>query len=90
MAVVRDITRRKQVEEALQEQEERFRAIFNSVNEAIFVHDLGNGKILDVNDRMCEMYGYTYKEALRLEVEDLVRVNRRITRSTPLNGWKRP
>ena len=71
VAVVRDITRRKKAEEALQEQEERFRAIFNSVNEAIFVHDLGNGKILDVNDRMCEMYGYAYEEALRLDVEDL-------------------
>ena len=71
VAVVRDITRRKQVEEALQEQEERFRAIFNSVNEAIFVHDLESGTILDVNERMCEMYGYTYEEALRLEVGDL-------------------
>ena len=71
VAVVRDITCRKQAEQALQEQEERFRAIFNSVSEAIFVHDLENGNILDVNDRMCEMYGYTYEEALRLDVEDL-------------------
>jgi PAS domain S-box-containing protein len=71
VAVVRDITRRKKAEEALQEQEERFRAIFNSVNDAIFVHDLESGTILDVNERMCEMYGYTYEEALRLNVEDL-------------------
>jgi PAS domain S-box-containing protein len=71
VAVVRDITRRKKAEEALQEQEERFRAIFNSVNDAIFVHDLESGTILDVNERVCEMYGYTYKEALRLNVEDL-------------------
>jgi two-component system, cell cycle sensor histidine kinase and response regulator CckA len=71
VAVVRDITRRKKAEEALQEQEERFRAIFNSVNEAIFVHDIENGKILDVNERVCEMYGYTYEEALWLDVESL-------------------
>jgi PAS domain S-box-containing protein len=71
VAVVRDITRRKKAEEALQEQEERFRAIFNSVNEAIFVHDPESGTILDVNDRVCEMYGYTYDEALRLDVGEL-------------------
>jgi PAS domain S-box-containing protein len=71
VAVVRDITRRKKAEEALQEQEERFRAIFNSVNEAIFVHDPESGTILDVNDRMCEMYGYTYDEALGLDVGEL-------------------
>jgi PAS domain S-box-containing protein len=56
--------------EALQESEERFRAIFDSVNDAIFIHDLETGAIVDVNQRMCEMYGFTHEEALRLRATD--------------------
>ncbi len=44
--------------------EENFRTIFNSVNDAIFVHDIATGTIVDVNDRMCEMYRVTRTEAL--------------------------
>jgi len=56
---------------ALRESEERFRMIFNAVNDAIFVHDLDTGAILDVNNGMCEMYGYSCEEARRLDVEAL-------------------
>ena len=56
-------------EEAIRrfESEERFRAIFDSVNDAIFIHDL-DGTILDVNARMCEMFGYTRDEAIPLSI----------------------
>ena len=56
---------------ALYESEERFRTIFNAVNDAIFVHDLDTGAILYVNSGMCEMYGYSREEACRLDVEAL-------------------
>src|SRR6266568_563540 len=46
-------------------------AIFDSVNDAIFVHDLETGAILDVNQRMCEMFGYSYEEALSIKVETI-------------------
>ena len=59
---------RKQAEEALRASEERFRTIFDSVNDAIFVHDRKTGAILDVNRRMCELYGYERDEALRADV----------------------
>ncbi len=48
-----------------------YRAIFDTANDAIFVHDIDTGAILDVNQKMCEMYGYTREEVLRLTVEDL-------------------
>jgi len=64
----RDITERKRAQTALAESEQRFRAIFDCINDAIFVHDPETGTILDVNERMCEMYGYPRQEALRLEV----------------------
>ncbi|MBN1547946.1 MAG: PAS domain S-box protein [Syntrophaceae bacterium] len=66
----RDITDHKQAQEALRKTEAAYREIFNAVNEAIFIHDLRTGEIMDVNNSMLEMYGYTRKEALRLSVED--------------------
>ncbi|MBN1887116.1 MAG: PAS domain S-box protein [Thermoflexales bacterium] len=61
----------RQTAVVLRESEARFRAIFDSVNDAIFVHDLDTGDILDVNAKMCTMYGYTHEEALRIKIEDL-------------------
>jgi len=57
--------------EELQVSEARFRTIFNATGDAIFIHDLESGAILDVNQRMLEMYGYTRQEALQLDVEAL-------------------
>ena len=49
-----------------------YREIFDKANDAIFVHDPETGEILDVNERMCEMHGYTREEALELSVEDIL------------------
>lgn len=64
-------SRLKQAEEAIRESEATYRAIFNAANDAIFVHDMETGDILDVNRKMCEMYGYTREEALKLNAGDL-------------------
>lgn len=66
-----DITERKRAEEKLVKSEANYRAIFDSANDAIFIHDLETGDILDVNKKMCEMYGYTVEEARRVNVEAL-------------------
>ena len=34
--------------------EQHFQAIYDSVNDGIFLQELGTGAILDVNRRMCE------------------------------------
>jgi len=61
-----DITERKRVEEALRRSEENYRTIFDAANDAIFVHDADTGQIIDINQKMCEMYGYTAEEARQL------------------------
>ena len=67
----RDITERRKAEAALRTSEANYRAIFDSASDAIFVHDIRTGEILDVNRRMQEMYGYRCEELKGLSVGDL-------------------
>lgn len=60
--IVHDITERKQTEEALKASEENYHAIFDAVNDGIFIHDLETGEILDINRKSCEMFGYSREE----------------------------
>jgi PAS domain S-box-containing protein len=62
---------REQANEALLESEERYRSIFDGVQDAIFV-ETKDGGILEVNNRACEMYGYPRDEFLSKKVADLV------------------
>jgi PAS domain S-box-containing protein len=66
-----EINERKQAEEALRQSERNYREIYNSANDAIFVHDPKTGNVLDVNESMLRLYGYSREEALRLTLEDL-------------------
>ncbi|WP_301101580.1 EAL domain-containing protein [Propionivibrio sp.] len=71
VGVIADINERKLTEQALLESESRFREIFNTVNDAIIIHDAETGHIIDVNLRMCEMYGFSRAQALAVDVGDL-------------------
>ena len=42
--------------------ERNYREIFNTSSDAIFIHDAANGEILDVNDRMLEIFGFSRAE----------------------------
>ncbi len=68
---LRDITERQRTETALKQSEANYRAIFDVANDAIFVHDLETGAILDSNRRMCEMYGWDRAQICCLNVEEL-------------------
>ncbi len=66
------ITEQKMQNLIIYENERNYREIFNSTNEAIFIHHISDGQILDVNDAMLRMYGFTNKkEALNALVKDL-------------------
>ena len=57
-----DITERKKAEEALMESEERFKTLSNLTFEGILIHD--NGIIVDLNQSLSEMFGYSREEVL--------------------------
>lgn len=62
---------RKLTEDRLQESEKRYRGVFDGVREAIFIEST-DGRILDVSESACKMFGYTRDEMLKMMVYDLV------------------
>ncbi|AYC33382.1 PAS domain S-box protein [Pseudomonas cavernae] len=50
--------------------EASYRAIFDSSEDAIFVHDLDSGVLVDANPKACQAYGYSYAEMLGLTIDD--------------------
>ncbi len=78
IGAVQDITERKRAEQAVRISEESYRAVFNSSNDAIFIHDIETGRILDVNDTTLRLYGYTRDEIRSVNVERL---------SEPVSGF---
>jgi two-component system cell cycle sensor histidine kinase/response regulator CckA len=68
--IARDITERKQVETALQESEEKFRLTFENANIGVCLVDL-EGNLTRVNNKMCEIFGYTKKELEGMTVNSI-------------------
>ena len=71
LTVVRDVTRRKQAEEALRRSEERLRALFEFSPDAIVVTNR-EGKIAEVNAQIEKFFGYARSELLGQPIEILI------------------
>ena len=63
-------TERIKAEKALRESEKKFRTLFDSTNDAIYLHDM-SGSILEVNQVACERMGYTRDEFLKMKQMDI-------------------
>ena len=69
-----EIEARIKIEKSLQKKEERYAQLFNSGNDAVFVHGIGNGgpgKFTEVNDVACMRLGYRREELLRMSPVDI-------------------
>jgi PAS domain S-box-containing protein len=84
--IARDVTERKQVEQALRESEEKYRQLFELESDAIVLIDNETGQILEANTAAAALYGYSREELLRKKNSDLSaepQETRRVTQTTP-------
>jgi histidine kinase len=57
-----DITHHKELEEELERSEKKYRDIFNNIRNPIFVLDAGTLEIIDCNNSVQSVYGYSREE----------------------------
>lgn len=67
----KDLTERRRAEEAVKESERRYRDLFDSASDAIFVRDL-EGNIIEVNQAAATLTGYTLDELSRMNISELL------------------
>jgi PAS domain S-box-containing protein len=70
VGIVRDVTQTKQAEEALSKSEERFRQYF-SLGLVGMAIESPSGEWLEVNEKLCEMIGYTREELMQVHWKDI-------------------
>jgi diguanylate cyclase (GGDEF)-like protein/PAS domain S-box-containing protein len=68
VTVMTDATELRRTERALKESEEKFRSLFESSRDAIYIA-AWDGEFIDVNQAFIELFGYTRDETLKLNAK---------------------
>ena len=69
--IFEDITERKRADDALRESENKYKILFDSAGDAIFVHDAVEARMLAVNQTACERLGYAHAELMSMTIDQL-------------------
>ncbi len=69
-SILNEQRNRKKAEEALRQSEQKFKTLFQTAGDAIFLIEL-NGKIIEANNYASEKFGYTRDEFLHLTILEL-------------------
>ena len=68
---IRDITRRKEMDNALRISESRYRGLFETTKDGILILNFSSGEIEDINPYLAEMLGYTCNELIGQKLKEL-------------------
>jgi len=71
LGIVTDVTERKRMEEALLESQQKFERLFNNNPEAAAFVDV-NDRVLEINPRFTEVFGYSSEETKEKLLDDLI------------------
>ncbi|MEO6789065.1 MAG: PAS domain S-box protein, partial [Chthoniobacteraceae bacterium] len=71
LAMITDITARKNAEAALRKSEERYRELFDANPHPMWVYDLESLRFLAVNNAAIAHYGYSREELLTMTLKDI-------------------
>jgi len=76
LSIIKDISERKKSETELRDSESKFKMLFNSANDAVFVTQLSDeksyGDFIEVNEVACKRLGYSKEEFLQLSPSAIV------------------
>ncbi|MFI5211307.1 MAG: PAS domain S-box protein [Ignavibacteria bacterium] len=75
VAICSDVTEQKRAEESLRSSEEEFRHLFDLAGVGKALTDVQSGKFLRVNDRFCELLGYSFDELSGKTLHELKHIN---------------
>jgi len=70
LIMIRRAIEKSDTEEALRKSENRYRTLFNSASDAIFIHNEA-GEILEVNEIACDRMGYRREKLLEMSILDI-------------------
>jgi PAS domain S-box-containing protein len=70
-SIIRDITERTRVQEAMRQSETSFRLLFASNPQPMWVYELETLQFLEVNEAAVAHYGYTRDEFRRMRITDI-------------------
>ena len=73
---IRDISDRRAAERAMASNERRYRTLFETITEAVFVL-ARDGRLIEVNDSACRGLGYTRDELLSMRMDEIAPPDKR-------------
>jgi len=68
----KEIAERRRAAQALAESEERYRSLVEKTSDGFFIFETASNRLLFVNRKICDLFGYSMKEALNLSVGEIV------------------
>jgi diguanylate cyclase (GGDEF)-like protein/PAS domain S-box-containing protein len=68
---LRDVTSRREAEQALKENEERYRALVENAPEAIIVFDVEGNHFIDANDKACSLFNLSHSRLMAVGPQEI-------------------